>query len=115
MGAASLWLLDSQEWKLASCFPNYLGEQLFGLNMEMSLWKYLIFSEYVKKQLGPLDTHLMSTVLWKQCWRNGAMRPVFEGRRWKAGFAPWEENVKAGIRGTSSSASVGFQVNIRNS
>lgn len=84
--------------------------------MEISLWKCLIFSEYMKKQLGPLDSHLMPAVLWKQCWRNGVMRPLFlkteDGKL--AGFAPWE-NVKAEIRGISSSASVGFQVNIRNS
>ena len=30
----------------------------------------------MKKHLGPLDT-LMSTVPWKQCWRDEVMRPVF--------------------------------------
>lgn len=56
---------------------SYLGEQLFGLTMETSLWKYLIFSEHVRKQLGSLDVHLMSAVLWKQCWRNGVMKLWF--------------------------------------
>jgi len=46
-----------------------------------------IFVEYMKKQLGSLDTHLMSTVLPETMlggW--GSETFVFEDRRWEAGW-----------------------------
>ena len=72
----------------------------------MNLWKCQIqmpsqiFVEYMKKQLGSLDTHLMSTVLPETMLGDGVVRPLFlkteDGKL--AGFVPLGGRMWRGLK-----------------